>query len=210
MIPTEKRIARFKSIIAKKQFDVGIVLENVHNPHNIGAVLRSCDAVGILDIYLIYSTDRTDQTVFARGGKSARGSDKWLNVHFFTSAKSCMEVVNKKYEQVYATHLSEDSKSLYDLKLDSSVALVFGNELDGVSKEMMPYVTGNYIIPMEGMVQSLNISVACAISLYEIRRQRDEKQLYEAPFDGSNEAHTNLLKTYTKRHASRYKNEEIE
>jgi len=206
MIPTEQRLAKFKSIIAKKQFDFGVVLENVHNPQNVGAVLRSCDAVGVIDVFLIYSSKRIDVTMYEKGKRSARGADKWLNVHVFDNVDECMKSVKSKYDQVLATNFTANSKSLYDLELAKSVALVFGNERDGISTEMMEHVDGNFIIPQEGMVQSLNISVACAISLYEGRRQRSLVGKYDMPFDANNENQNQLLNQYLEIHKNDYLN----
>jgi tRNA(Leu) C34 or U34 (ribose-2'-O)-methylase TrmL len=89
--------------------------------------------------------------------------------------------VKAKYEKIYATHLSQDAVSLYDLNLTGSVALLFGNERIGLSPQILQYATGNFIIPMQGMVQSLNISVACAVSLFEVMRQRIGAGLYANP-----------------------------
>ncbi len=205
MIPTDKRVEKFKSIVAKKQYNLGIVLENVHNPHNIGAVLRSCDAVGVMDVYLIYTADRLGFDTYKKGSSSAQGADKWLNVHVYDNLENCMKEVNTKYDKVYATNFTEEAKSLYDLELSGSVALVFGNELDGVTTDMMQYVDGNFIIPQEGMAQSLNISVACAVSLYEVRRQRALKKMYDTEFDENLTEHQLLFRQYMETHEKRYK-----
>ncbi len=97
---------------------------------------------------------------------------KWLDLHFYDDVKTCMEVVKSKYTRTLGTYLQGESKSLYELDLNDSVALVFGNEKDGISEEMLNYCDENFIIPQVGMIQSLNISVACAVSLYEAFRQR--------------------------------------
>jgi tRNA (guanosine-2'-O-)-methyltransferase len=163
---------REKKILAtlkNRQPDLAVVLDNVHDPHNIFAVMRTCDAVGIQDIYLVNAKFKDERK---QGKKSSSGALKWLNVHHFADIHSCMEVVREKYDKIYATHLGVASKSLYELNLTESVALVFGNEHAGVSDACLTYCDGNFIIPQVGMVVSLNISVACAISLYEAYRQR--------------------------------------
>lgn len=144
-------------------------MENVHDPHNISAVMRTCDSIGVQELYVLNSR-LTLHTAF--GNKSSSGAAKWLTVHQFQDTKECMEAVKKKYDKVYATHLGKESHSLYDLNLAGSVALVFGNEKEGVSDDCLQYCDGNFIIPQMGMSQSLNISVACAVSLYEACRQR--------------------------------------
>ena len=80
--------------------------------------------------------------------------------------------MRKKYNKIYTTHLSSDSVGLYDLKLTENVALVFGNEHSGVSEEIIAMADGNFIIPQVGIIRSLNISVACAVTLYEAYRQK--------------------------------------
>jgi tRNA (guanosine-2'-O-)-methyltransferase len=93
--------------------------------------------------------------------------------------KTCFEHVKKQYGTIYSTYLDEYSKDLYDLDLTQSVALVFGNERNGLSKETLAYCDGNFVIPQSGIIQSLNISVACAVSLYEAYRQKNSRGHYD-------------------------------
>ena len=103
----------------------------------------------------------------------------WLTIHQYTDTAQCMAAVKQLCDKVYATHLGAASCSLYDLNLTQRVALVFGNEREGVTEECLSYCDGNFIIPQVGMVQSLNISVACAITLYEAYRQRSLAGYYD-------------------------------
>ncbi|MBC7883965.1 MAG: RNA methyltransferase, partial [Saprospiraceae bacterium] len=160
---TDERAERFRQVIAKRQTDLTVVLENVNDPHNIGAVLRSCDAVGISEIYVIYSEVNSDVFSHYIGTNSASGSKKWVKAHFFRDLDECFSVIRSKYDKVYGTLLSDESISLYDLDLCGAVALVFGNEQKGISDRAKKHLDGNFIIPQHGMVQSLNISVACAV-----------------------------------------------
>ena len=170
---TEERKERIRNTIRLSQFDLGVVLENVHDPHNVGAVIRTCDAVGVRSVYVLYTRPVEKRWTFRIGAKSARNVRKWVDVHYFEDRKACFEAVRARYKNVYATHLGEDSKSLYDLKLDGSVALLFGNEQWGVSEESLALCDGNFTIPMYGFAQSLNVSVSVAVSLYEAVRQRE-------------------------------------
>ncbi len=174
---TDERRARFKKVIRQRQPDLTVILENVHDPHNIGAVLRTCESVGIGEIFVLY-TDM-DEEHLRQGKKSASSAKKWVDIHFYKDKKACFEHVRRKCKRVYATHLGHDSVSMYDLKLSESVALLFGNEHDGVSEEALTFCDGNFIIPQMGMVKSLNISVACAVTLYEALRQRIEAGKYD-------------------------------
>lgn len=175
---TPERKQRFREVIAKRQPGLTVVLENVHDPHNIAAVMRSCDAVGIQELFVLNSDKRVSERWSRRSSASA---EKWLDVQVYNDLDACMQAVKSRYEQVYATHLNQDSISLHDMEMSGSLALVFGNEKEGVSEEMLHYVDGNFIIPQVGMIQSLNISVACAVTLYEAFRQRLEKGMYETP-----------------------------
>lgn len=166
---TPERKARINSVLSHRQPDLTVVMENVHDPHNISAVMRTCDAVGIQDIYIL-NTQINQHKGF--GKKSSASAAGWLTIHEFDNTEECMKALRQRYTKVYATHLGEQAHSLYDLKLTEPVALVFGNEHAGVTAECLDHCDGNFIIPQVGMVQSLNISVACAVTLYEAFRQR--------------------------------------
>jgi tRNA (guanosine-2'-O-)-methyltransferase len=99
-------------------------------------------------------------------------------VHQYTDIKACFEHVKKQYHHIYSTYLDDDSKDLYDLDLTEPTALVFGNERKGISAETLSYCDANFLIPQVGMIQSLNISVACAVSLYEAFRQKNAQKHY--------------------------------
>jgi len=183
---TEERLSKYERSAALRQ-DMTVILENVHDPHNIGAVIRSCDAVGIGEIYVIQTEGPLEEYLIK--SKSARGAYKWVDTHLFDNRVECITAVRKKYNRIYGTHLSETATSLYDLDLSGNVALMFGNEHAGISDEALSYLDGNFIIPQYGMVQSLNISVACAVSLFEASRQRDIKGLYNESFESNNMKH---------------------
>lgn len=159
-----------------RQPDLTVVLENVHDPHNIAAVMRTADSVGVQELYVLNTKIASHQKF---GKKSSASAADWLTIHQFDDTEACFETLHKRYKKVYATHLAVSSYSLYELDLTEPVALVFGNEHAGVSEEVLAKCDGNFIIPQVGMVQSLNISVACAVSLYEAFRQRQQKGFYE-------------------------------
>lgn len=180
----EKRLERMKEVISNRQFDLTVILENVHDPHNIGAVLRTCDSVGIQEIYLIYTDERLKQRGVKVGTTSSSGAKQWIDVHYHENVAECFDAVRKKYNKIYGTAIGADSVSLYDLPLADSCALLFGNEHAGISPEALVHVDQNFLIPQYGFVQSLNISVACAVSLYEACRQREIKSAYSREFGG--------------------------
>ena len=183
---TPQRNFKLKELARRRQYDLCVVLENVHDPHNIGAVMRTCDACGIPDIYVIYTEDGINSEKEYIGINASQGTRKWVKCHFFKSIEDCMKIVQSRYDQIIATHLSLDGKSLYEYDFTKSSALVFGNESKGLSENILKYCTSNMFIPMMGMAQSLNISVAAAISTYEALRQRKLKGFYDKPFNLSN------------------------
>ncbi|MEO6489106.1 MAG: RNA methyltransferase [Ferruginibacter sp.] len=166
---TPERNERLNAVLQKRQPAITVVLENVSDPHNISAVMRTCDAIGIQDIYVLNSVIDKHRKW---GAKSSSSAAKWLTIHQFTDAKECFAALRKKFKKIYTTHLSSDAVDLYDLDLAESVALVFGNEHSGVSEEIIGLGDGNFIIPQVGIIKSLNISVACAVTLYEAYRQK--------------------------------------
>lgn len=167
---TEERKTRLANVIQQRQFNLGIVLENVHDPHNISAVMRTCDAVGVQELYVL----QTQLPAVHRrwGEKSSSSTSKWLTIHSFNDVDICMRALRKKYTKIYATHLTEQSTDLYDMDLTHATAVIFGNEHGGITDAILSHVDGTIIIPQVGVVKSLNISVACAVVLYEAFRQK--------------------------------------
>jgi tRNA (guanosine-2'-O-)-methyltransferase len=175
---TPEREKRLTDVLVKRQPGLTVVLENVFDPHNISAVMRTCDAVGIQEIYILNTRIPPHKKW---GAKSSSSAAKWLTIHQFTDVDACFDAVRKKFDKIYLTHLAEDAVSLYDLNLTDKVALVFGNEHSGVSEELLSKCDGNFVIPQVGIIKSLNISVACAVSLYEAFRQKSMAGHYDTP-----------------------------
>lgn len=166
---TPERKARLEFVLSKRQSDITIVLENVFDPHNISAVMRTCDAVGVQEVYVLNTKIPRHKKW---GTKSSSSAAKWLTVHQFENAQECFIQLRKKYAKILTTHLSSDAVNLYNIDLTQPLALVFGNEHSGVSEEIRKLADGNFIIPQTGIIRSLNISVACAVTLYEAYRQK--------------------------------------
>ncbi len=175
---TPERTERLNNVLAKRQPGLTIVLENVSDPHNISAVMRTCDAVGVQDIYILNTNIGLHEKW---GAKSSSSAAKWLTVHQFTDAAECFAALRNNYAKIYTTHLSTDAVGLHELDLTTSVALVFGNEHSGVSDGIIGMADGNFLIPQVGIIKSLNISVACAVTLYEAYRQKEIAGHYSEP-----------------------------
>ena len=183
---TPQRIEKLTSVLNKRQPDITIVLENVFDPHNISAVMRTCDAVGVEEIYILNTKIPRHKKW---GPRSSSSAAKWLTVHQYDNAEECFTSLRKRYSSILTTHLSSDAVSLHQLDFTKSIALVFGNEHSGVSEEIRALADGNFLIPQAGIIQSLNISVACAVTLYEAYRQKklaghyEQRRLGEARYD---------------------------
>ena len=167
---TERRLQRMREVLVRRQPDLAVVLENVHDPHNVSAVLRSCDAAGVLAVHLVYTVEEFPELSENVSGSALR----WLDIVVHPSIEACYRALRSQGMTVYATYLGDPANShdLYELDLTRPTAFVFGNEQRGVSEEALAAADGNVVVPMMGMVRSLNISVACAVSLYEAVRQR--------------------------------------
>ncbi|MBC7903897.1 MAG: RNA methyltransferase [Gemmatimonadaceae bacterium] len=166
---TPERKDRLISVLNKRQPDICIVLENVFDPHNISAVMRTCDAVGIQDVFVLNTKIPMHKKW---GAKSSSSAAKWLTIHQYSDANECFNILRSRYSTILTTHLSSDARSLHEIDFTGSIALVFGNEHSGVSDEIRAMADGNFIIPQMGIIRSLNISVACAVTVYEAMRQK--------------------------------------
>lgn len=172
-----ERAKKIIRVVSKRQPSLSIVLENVHDPHNVSAVLRSCDAVGVLDVHLVY---HSGQHFPELGEKSSASARKWVLTHHHRTIDDCFALLRKEGKRILTTAMSADAVSLYEVDCTQPIALVFGNEHSGVSEEALSKADGNFLIPQVGMIQSLNISVACAVTLYEAFRQRQSKGMYDS------------------------------
>ncbi len=161
---TPEREERILRVLGRRQDSLTVVLENVFDPHNVSAVMRTCDAVGVQEVYVL----NTRIPLRKRwGAKSSSSAAEWLTIHSYADAGECFADLRKRQYRILTTHLDGDALYLYEIDLTERIALVFGNEHDGVSEEIRALADGNFVIPQVGIIQSLNISVACAVCLYE-------------------------------------------
>ncbi len=171
---SEQRRNKILTVLSHRQPGMTIVIENIHDSHNVSAMLRSADAVGIQEVQLVYTREKFPKV----GKKSSSSANKWVERRKFDSIRSCYDRLRSEGFNIYATRLDENARSLYSLNLTSKCAFVFGNEHIGVSDEAAALADATIKIPMMGMIQSLNVSVACAVTVYEALRQRAEAGLY--------------------------------
>ena len=173
-MPTLNRLKRFAKVLAKRQPDLVVVMENIKNPHNASAILRSCDAFGVQDVYIV-----KEGKSFGVSKSVSGGSYRWLTLHFFEDIKKCLSHLKEQGFKILTTHLSSEAVDIRKADLTEKVAVVIGSELEGVSEEALSMADLNIIVPMVGFIQSFNVSVATALILYEAFRQRDAKGYYE-------------------------------
>ena len=172
---TEKRINKIKAVVLKRQHSLKIILEDIHDPHNVSAIFRTCDAAGIPKVSLLYNIEK-----FPKIGKKSSASEfKWIEKEKFKTVKECYKQLRLEGYKIYVSSISEGAKDLYKIDFTKKSAIVMGNEHRGVSKEAEDLADEKFYIPMYGMVQSLNVSVSAAITIYEALRQRNAKSMYD-------------------------------
>ncbi len=175
---TPERYQRILQVLNRRQPDLTVLTEDVHKPHNISAIIRTCDAVGVFEVNCLNSTETEDTPTFKQ---VARGSQKWVHLRDRSQIETAITELQKKEFQVYAAHLSFQAIDYRKVDYTRSTAILLGAEKWGVSEKAAALVDGHIIIPMLGMVQSLNVSVAAAVILFEAQRQRLEAGLYDRP-----------------------------
>jgi tRNA (guanosine-2'-O-)-methyltransferase len=191
---TEKRKQKIISVGHARQKSLRIVLENIHDPHNVSAIFRTCDAVGVPKVSLLYTVEKFPRI----GKKSSASAFKWVEKDKFKDIEACYNSLRAEGFSILASSICDDAVSLYELDLTKKVAIVLGNEHRGVSDEAVKLADKKFLIPMTGMVQSLNVSVASAVVLYEAFRQRLKKKMYEKT-EYSSEEMEELLQSWYKR-----------
>ncbi len=168
-----QRCARLDAVLARRQPDLTVFAENLHKPRNFSALVRTCDAVGINEMHVLPGEDdhRTHWN-------TSQGAEKWIGIHTHESLDSACTHLKTKGYNLIAAHLSDQAVDFRELDYTRATALVLGSELFGVSEQALAHVDQQILIPMMGVSQSLNVSVACAVVLYEAQRQRMAAGLY--------------------------------
>ncbi|KGJ98018.1 tRNA (guanosine(18)-2'-O)-methyltransferase TrmH [Thalassotalea sp. ND16A] len=173
---TPERHQRILEMLNKRQVDLTVCMEGVHKPHNLAAVVRTCDAIGVNDVHAVWKSER-----MRVGGGSAVGSQNWVNVHNYDNTKDAICRLKEQGMQVLVTNLSETAVDFREIDYTKPTAIILGQEKFGASDEALAMADQDIVIPMVGMVQSLNVSVACAVTLYEAQRQRQFAGMYDTP-----------------------------
>ena len=171
---TEKRLEKISNAVNSRQFSLRVVLENIHDPHNVSAIFRTCDSVGIPKVSLIYNNED-----FPKVSRiSSASANKWVEKEKFSNVEDCYKSLRNEGFKIYASTLVENAVDFYSLDFTQKAAIVMGNEHRGISDEAARLADAAFYIPMHGMIQSLNVSVAAAVILFEAKRQRLLKNMY--------------------------------
>lgn len=169
-----ERFHRLRAVLGRRQPDLTVLMEKVHKSHNFSAILRNCDAVGVLDAHVVPPAKGLDVHHTA-----SAGTRKWIQVHRHPDVGQAVAALRGGGFQILAAHPSEGARDFRDLDYTVPTAFLLGAELYGVSEEGLALADHHVVIPMLGMVHSLNVSVATALLLYEAQRQRGAAGMYQ-------------------------------
>ncbi len=171
---TPKRYAKLRSVLDRRQPDLTVLLDNVHKPHNFSAIVRSCDAVGAFEAHAVWPDPKLKPNHMSSGG-----TGKWVRVRVHPDLDTAVSVLRENGLQIVAAHPDEDALDFRQVDYTRPSAILLGAELDGVSDAGLRHADVRVAVPMAGMVESLNVSVAAAILLFEAQRQREAAGLYD-------------------------------
>ena len=169
----EQRYARIREMLARRQPDLTVCMEQVHKPHNVSAIIRTADAVGVHEVHAVWPGSRMRTMA-----SSAAGSNSWVQVKTHLTIGDAVTHLKNRGMQVLATHLSDKAVDFRDIDYTRPTCILMGQEKTGITQEALDLADQDIIIPMTGMVQSLNVSVASALILYEAQRQRQNAGMY--------------------------------
>ncbi len=175
---TPERYGKLKALLARRQPDLTVLLDHVHKAHNIAAVVRTCDAVGIGTVHVTAPEGRLERHHGISGG-----SRKWVRIELHRRVEDMLAGARAAGLQIVAAHPGEACVDFRAIDYTRPTALLMGAELWGLSETGLALADRQVSIPMAGMVASLNVSVAAAVILYEAQRQRDAAGAYQRPFD---------------------------
>lgn len=169
-----ERYERICEMLARRQPDLTVCMEQVHKPHNVSAIVRTADAVGVHEVHAVWPS-KNMRTM----ASSAAGSNSWVTVKTHPTIADAVTELKGSGMQILATHLSDKAVDFREIDYTRPTCILMGQEKTGITQEALDLADQDIIIPMIGMVQSLNVSVASALILYEAQRQRQNAGMYE-------------------------------
>lgn len=172
---TPERFRKLRRVLDQRQPDLTVLLDNVHKTHNFSAILRSCDAAGVFEAHAVWPNPRLRPNHMSSGG-----AGKWVRIRTHRALDPAIVQLRKEGMQIVAAHIADDALDYRRIDYTRPTAIMLGAELEGISATGLRHADASAVIPMAGMVQSLNVSVAAALLLFEARRQREAAGLYDS------------------------------
>ena len=176
-----RRFERIKSVLDCRMKNLTVLVEDVNKPHNLSAILRTCDAAGVFEANFISKTNAVKTF-----NSTAQGSQKWVKLNNHENTITAISDLKNKGFKLYGTTLNSESVDYRNFDYSQNTCFVLGAEKWGLSNELISMVDQSIFIPMRGMVQSLNVSVAASILLFEAIRQRKNKGILPTNGEGLN------------------------
>lgn len=173
---TPERFRRLRAVLERRQPDLTVLMEQVHKPHNLSAVVRSADAVGVLEVHAVPAADGLDLV-----HHTSAGTARWVGVRTHPTVDAAAAHLRRAGFRIWAAHPGPDAVDYRDPDFTRPTALLVGTELHGLSAAALETADGTVRLPQAGMVRSLNVSVATALLLYEAYRQREAAGMYDEP-----------------------------
>jgi tRNA (guanosine-2'-O-)-methyltransferase len=173
---TPERFARLRRVLELRQPDLTVLMDGVHKPYNLSAVARSCDAVGVLELHAVPAADPKPLN-----RQVSAGTSKWIPMHVYETTEEATDTLRRQGLALVAAHTDPAAVDFREVDFTRPTAIVVGSELHGLSDQTLGQVDQTVVVPMVGMVRSLNVSVASAILLYEAQRQRQAAGMYATP-----------------------------
>ena len=168
-----QRFQKLKQALSARQTDLTVIMDNVHKPHNMAAVLRTCESIGIFRAHII-----TPERLHFHKPKSAAGVLRWIELQRHQKQKDAFDKLKGEGFRLVAAHPTANATPFRDYDYTQPTAIVMGTERTGLTETAINAADELITIPMQGLVQSLNVSVSAALILYEAQRQREAAGLY--------------------------------
>lgn len=185
---TPERFERLRQALLRRQHDLTVLADGVHKDHNVSAIIRSCDATGIARLHMV-----SEDGELKRHHMIAGGAKRWVGVSLHANTDNAYQALRDKGMQILAAHGAPEAADFRDIDFTKPTAIVMGSELEGPTQYAIEHADTAISIPMYGLVESLNVSVAAAVILFEAARQREAAGFYSRPAPDAEAFRTTLF-----------------
>jgi tRNA (guanosine-2'-O-)-methyltransferase len=194
---SENRIMRLERAAKARTQHITLIVQDIHHPHNVSACLRSAEAFGILDVHIVLMKEKFEPSTVTRG------VDRWIHIHKHHSVDEAAQNLKKQGYKIAAASVLPGSRPLQEIPVTDKIAVVFSNEHAGLHPDWQKHLDYSFTIPMVGLVESLNVSVSAAITMYTLT-QKALKEVSQEKYLLSPAAHEGLLEEWAKYHLVEY------